>query len=99
MTVNAPNHIKAAFVGTRGPKGADGAGFVLISNETPSGALDGSNATFTTAFDFDPDSVAVYVNGLFQKRIADFNTSGSRTISLTASPGPGENILVNYLRT
>lgn len=98
VTVNSPNRVKAVFVGTRGPKGADGAGFTLVTNETPAGLIDGSNATFTTEFDFVPESVSVWINGLYQKRIADFNTSGLRTITLTASPGTGEHILVNYLR-
>lgn len=75
-----------------------GVGDQVISGEVPSGLIDGSNATFQSAFDFVPETVAVYVNGLNQKRIQDFNTSGTRVISLSDSPGVGEEILLSYVR-
>lgn len=71
---------------------------LLVSNETPAGLIDGSNATFTTAFHFIPESVEVMVNGLYQKRIRDFNTTGNHTIILAISPGAGETLLVNYIK-
>lgn len=69
----------------------------FIFDETPTGAINGSNATFTSLFDFIPESVVVLVNGVVQRRIADFNTSGTRTITLTASPGIGEAVKLNYI--
>lgn len=84
--------------GPQGPPGSPGNG-VLVSGETPSGVLNGSNATFTTQFAFVPETVEVFVNGLRQKRIRDFNTSGSTTISFSDSPQSGDLILVNYLRS
>jgi hypothetical protein len=71
---------------------------LFIIGETPSGAVNGSNATFTTAYDFIPETVEVQVNGLVQRPVADFITTGTRTITLTSSPQPGETIQVDYQR-
>jgi hypothetical protein len=70
----------------------------FVKNETPAGAINGSNATFTSAFDFVPESVEVFINGICQRPIVDFNTSGTRTINLSDSPHANESILVNYLK-
>lgn len=80
-------------------KGEPGQTQSFVIGEVPSGSIDGSNATFETAFNFVPESVEVYVNGLNQLPLLEFNTSGNRTIILTESPGMGERILTNYLRT
>ena len=69
-----------------------------VFGEVPSGAVNGSNATFTTAYNFVAGSVQVFVNGLLQKIITDYNTSGTTTILLAVSPTVNENILVNYLK-
>jgi len=69
-----------------------------IEGEVPAGAVNGSNATFTTAFDFIPESVEVFVNGIRQKPITDYTTSGTTTILFTDSPLTGDIILVNYLK-
>lgn len=66
-------------------------------DETPSGAINGSNATFQSLSDFVPESVIVLVNGVAQRRIADFNTSGVRTVTLTESPTVGESVRLNYI--
>lgn len=66
--------------------------------ETPAGLVNGSNATFTTAREFDPLTVSVYVNGLQQRRVTDFNTSGTTTITLTDSPQTGDSLRVTYQR-
>lgn len=83
--------------GLTGPPGASSVTAQVVG-ETPGGAVNGVNATFTTAFAFVPESVAVFMNGMMQKKIDEFNTSGSNTILLTFSPATGETILVNYLR-
>ena len=67
-----------------------------VIGETPSGTLNGSNVTFTTAYNFIPETVQVLVNGLEQKRVRDFNTTGNNTILLTEPPYSGETILVHY---
>lgn len=69
----------------------------FIFGEMPSGAVNGSNPTFTSEFDFVPESVVVLLNGLEQQRIVDFNTSGNRTVTLTVSPNSGESVRLNYI--
>lgn len=78
-------------------RGSAGSGLSdLVLNEVPSGALNGSNATFTSAFNFVPESVEVFINGLKQTIINDYNTSGNTIIVLTFSPASTENIIINY---
>lgn len=87
-------------VGAQGVKGDQGdPGIVdMVVGEIPSGTVDGSNATFITAFEFVPESVDVFINGLKQKKVLHFNTSGTQTIIFSESPLPGDQILVNYLK-
>lgn len=70
----------------------------IVFGETPAGAVNGSNATFTTAFPFVPESVMVDINGLGLKRVAHFNTTGTTTILLSDSPTTGEIITVTYIK-
>lgn len=72
-----------------------GAG-ALVVGETPSGTVNGSNATFTTAFDFVPESVEVFVETCRLCLLEDYNTSGTNTIQFYVSPLAGEKIRVNY---
>lgn len=84
--------------GPAGPEGPAGPGAEIVLGETPSGIVNGSNATFTTAYDFVPGSVTVRVNGLGQRFITDFNTSGTTTILMGESPQAGDSIQVDYIR-
>lgn len=79
----------------QGPAGATAS---FVAGETPSGAVDGVNATFTTVFSFVPESVTVFLNGLALQRIGEFNTSGNQTIIFMESPEVGDTIRVNYLK-
>lgn len=70
----------------------------IILGEIPTGLINGSNATYTTLFDFVPSKVAVYVNGLLQKKITHYNTSGTTTILFVDSPLTGDIIEVDYIK-
>lgn len=70
----------------------------VIYGETPGGAIDGSNATFTSQFDFIISSLQVFLNGIRLKQTNDYTTSGTNTILLNTSPTTGEIILINYLK-
>lgn len=70
----------------------------IVANEEPAGLVNGSNATFTAAHNFDPDSVWVTVNGLVQQRTADYSTVGSDQIEFTVSPEVGDIIRLFYVR-
>lgn len=71
---------------------------ISIYNETPIGELNGVNATFTTTNLFEAGTVTLFLNGFFQKIIADFQTIGNNTITLTTAPEYGETILINYIK-
>ncbi len=70
----------------------------FVFNETPAGLVNGSNATFTSAFDFIPESVKVEINGLGQKKVTHFNTIGNDIITLNESPLSGDQIQVHYIK-
>lgn len=69
---------------------------IFVIGETPSGTINGSNATFTTASGFVPESVQVFVNGVSQTNTVDYTTSGVNTIIFNFSPVNGDYIRVNY---
>lgn len=89
--------ISVVTIAKQGPPGPPGANTLVVS-EIPSGSINGSNATFTTAFAFVPESVQVRVNGLGQRKPQDFNTSGTLTIIFTDSPQVGDGLQVDYQR-
>lgn len=68
----------------------------FVIGETPSGAVNGSNATYTTLQNFVPESVQVFINGVSQTSGVDYVTTGSTVITLNFSPVVGDYIRVNY---
>ena len=84
--------------GLQGVQGLQGVGSVTtIYNEQPAGLINGSNNTFTTASNFQPGKVSVFINGLLQKIITHYQTSGTNTILLNDSLTVGDQIQVNYI--
>lgn len=88
-------------VGVQGPSGPPGTGFVinLILEEIPTGDINGVNATFTTEFEFIPEQINVFLNGVMQRIVEDYITVGTQTIQLNTSPLAGEVVSVNYIRS
>jgi len=78
-----------------GSKSGSGAGAFVIG-EAPSGAIDGSNTTFTLSLTPNPNTVMVYLNGARQSVAAGDHTISGRTITMTEPPLTGESILVDY---
>jgi hypothetical protein len=70
-----------------------------IFAEVPVGAINGSNAFFTTVFEFDPSSIEVRYNGQQLRKTADYITIGNQTIQLFFSPDAGEAIDVDYKKS
>jgi len=68
-----------------------------VSNETPTGILNGVNSTFTIQNNLVSNSEKVYVNGHRQLKPLDYNISG-QTITLTFSPESTETVLVDYIK-
>lgn len=72
-------------------------GTYFVNNETPTGVIDGSNATFTLAFNPNPDSsLKVYLNGQrFKNTGEDYSLSG-QTLTMVVAPDIGSILLVDY---
>lgn len=69
---------------------------IFIVGEIPIGAINGSNATFTTQQNFVPLSVELILNSTIQTYGIDYYTTGVNTIILNISPVVGDIIRVNY---
>ncbi len=70
----------------------------IVVGEIPNGTINGSNATFTTDYDFVPESVLVFRNGLAQHNSTHYTTTGTTTINLNFSPIVGDVLTVNYTK-
>jgi len=71
----------------------------IITRETPSGSINGSNTTFTLANTPVSGSEQVYLNGILQEPGAgnDYTISGG-TITYLTAPISGDRLRVSYLR-
>ncbi len=71
----------------------------IISNETPTGAINGSNVTFTLAFNPIAGTVRVRLNGLGQMAGVgnDYTISGA-VITYNSAPLTGDTLLVDYIK-
>ncbi len=70
----------------------------IVLDEVPTGAINGSNATFVTLNDFEPGYVSVNINGLEQLPVTHYNTTGTETIILLDAPQTGDILTVSYMR-
>jgi len=96
-----------SLVGEQGPQGdpgtdGDDAGIYnsLVSDEAPTGAVDGVNDTFTVAAgEYIPNTLEVFLNGLKETRGVHLTetTPGSGVFTLDEAPLPGTIIRVNYM--
>jgi hypothetical protein len=68
----------------------------MIWGETPSGAIDGTNTAFTTANSYRANLLAVYLNGLRQRRVADYNETGSQSFQFVNPPLSGDSLSIDY---
>jgi hypothetical protein len=68
------------------------------TQETPTGTINGSNKVFTLAnIPVDPLSVAVHLNGVFQRPTTDYSISGT-TITFVTAPALGQDVFVLYCK-
>lgn len=70
----------------------------LLQDETPTGAVNGSNTAFTTARPYIANTLEVFINGVKQKRGTHFTetTPTSGTFTMGDAPLTGDDIMVNY---
>jgi len=86
--------------GSSGPCGSSGGGVLpsFSDGEVPSGAVNGSNTSFTLAFAPSPAaSLDLFRNGLLMEQGTDYNLSGnSISFVLASTPQTGDLLLANY---
>lgn len=71
---------------------------VEVAGEVPSGAVDGVNAVFFTAYSMRPLSEVVYLNGVRQKRLDDYTVTAPTSFTFVSPPHSGDVLLVDYTR-
>ena len=67
----------------------------FVHDETPTGAVNGSNTSFTTANAPKAGTLIVYEGGVRKLLTTDFTLSGS-TITMTYAPPSGSYLRVDY---
>ena len=67
----------------------------FVHDETPTGAVNGSNTSFTTANAPVAGTLIVYEGGVRKLLTTDFSLSGS-TITMTYAPPSGSYLRVDY---
>jgi len=82
--------------GSSGPCGGTQPSFV--DGDTPAGLVDGANTAFTLSGVPSPAaSLTIYRNGMLQKSVQDFTSSGNQIqFAPAAAPQPGDTLLASY---
>lgn len=79
--------------------GVNNSGFNFVDDETPGGAINGSNDAFTLANTPNPaSSLRLYRNGLAMKPGVDYNVSGSAITFLSVSTPQNGDVLLAFYR-
>lgn len=70
----------------------------IITDEVPTGTVNGATVIFTTARAYIGGTLEVYINGLKQTRVTHFTetTPSSGTLTMSDAPLTGDVITVNY---
>lgn len=68
----------------------------FVVRETPTGAVNGSNVTFTLANAPLSNTECVYLNGLLQEPGANDYSIATNTITFVTAPATGDRLRVNY---
>lgn len=74
----------------------DGLGEFPNNSQILIGVINGSNNIFKSPDRFDVKNVSVFVNGIKQNIITDYQISNNNTIIFTFSPNVGETLVINY---
>lgn len=70
----------------------------IITDEVPTGTVNGTNTSFTAARAYIAGSLQVFINGVKQSRTTHFTetTPSSGTFTMSDAPLTGDNIVINY---
>lgn len=89
---DAPS-VTLAIAGAQGVPGAPGTSSMVLG-ETPTGVVDGVNATFTAAAAFQTGGTALYLNGL---REQFYTETTATTVTFDTAPIVGDLVTIDYL--
>jgi hypothetical protein len=78
--------------------GGGGTSGVFIWGETPAGLVNGTNKSYTTANPYVAGQLAVYLNGVRQRRSNDYSETGATTFQFNSAPLSGDLLSVDYLK-
>lgn len=81
--------------GPQGPPGTGG-GTAGVIGETPGGAIDGSNTVFTSGSAYQALTLAVYLNGLRQRRTDDYTEASATSFTFALAPRSTDSISIDY---
>jgi len=85
--------------GPQGPPGIPAPGaLVMVWGEVPGGTINGTNLSFTTANPYRATLLAVYLNGLRQRRSADYSETGTQSFAFISAPLAGDSISIDYIQ-
>ena len=84
--------------GNPGPQGPAGpsATSTMIWGETPGGAINGVNTTFTSSRAYSSNSIAVFLNGLRQRRSSDYTETTNQSVTFLSAPLSGDSLSIDY---
>jgi hypothetical protein len=81
-----------------GGGGGTPASGVFIWGEAPAGSINGANKNFTTTNTYAAGQLAVYLNGVRQRRPDDYTETSSSTFQLVSAPLSGDLLSVDYMK-
>jgi hypothetical protein len=81
-----------------GGGGGTPASGVFIWGEVPTGAINGTNKNFTTLNTYAAGQLAVYLNGVRQRRPDDYTETSSSAFQLVSAPLSGDIVSVDYMK-
>ena len=70
----------------------------LTWGEIPTGIIDGANKNYGTAGPYAANALAVYLNGIRQRRTNDYNETSNQTFQFLSAPLPGDSLSIDYIQ-
>ncbi len=70
----------------------------IIWGEIPSGLIDGINQNYTSAHAYLSGRLAVFLNGLRQRRLDDYTETGSNSFRFLYPPVPNDSLSIDYIQ-
>jgi hypothetical protein len=77
--------------------GGGGGATVVITGETPTGAINGTNVDYVTVNAFQTGSLEVFVNGLRMRVTADYTLTGVKNFRMLQALLTGDSLITNYI--